>query len=194
MNPNFNIVAAKKKKLLLDVLTKKPLTLKTGMLSTPFLPSAFENEWKSFANYKLSTRVTPEFADVCDFIDNKVKAEFDESTVYSGLLRRKGDYPPLLSLTFPRDSVGRFETVVFKDDKTTKILLTEDNIKDVFCKGRDFLAEIECEKLWDFTAKDNVHRAGMIWNIKQVVIQPMDSEEGSEPDTSVPPIVVNLLV
>jgi hypothetical protein len=193
IKPNFKIVLAKKKKLLVDELTSKPLVLKTGMLSSPFLPSSFENEWKSFANYKLSVRVSPEFTDVCDYIDKEVKSDFDDSTVFSGLLRRKGDYPPLLSLSLPRDSLGRFETVVFGSDRVTKTLITEDNINQIFCKGRQFSAEIECEKLWEFTSKnDNTNRAGMTWNITQVLLAPEEKKEADD-DTVVPPIVVNLL-
>jgi hypothetical protein len=198
IKPIFKIVAAKKKKLVLDILTNKPLTLKTGILTTPFLPSSFENEWKSFANYKLSVRLLPEFIEVCDYIDNKIKEDLpcDESTVYSGLLRRKGDYPPLLYLSLPRDTLGRFETVVFESDKKTRILITEDNINDIFCKGREFLAEIECEKLWEFTSKDNVQRAGTTWNITQVVLQSTEDKKGPEEldnASSSAPIIINLL-
>lgn len=192
--PNFKIVDGKRKKLVIDAVTNKPLTLKTGLMYTPFLPNSYENTWSNFATYKLAVRVSNDFVGTCDYLDENIKKNYDESTVFTNMLKRKDDFPPLLNLNLPRDSQGRFETVVFESDKVTKHLITEQNINELFCKGRKFYAEIECEKLWEFTSKnDNQHRAGLSWILKQVVLEELEKKETETDYNNPTPIVVNLL-
>ena len=190
--PNFKIVDGKRKKLVIDTVTNAPLTLKTGLMYMPFLPNFYENTWSNFANYKLAVRVSDDFMKTCDYLDESISKNYDNSTIYTTMLKRKGDYPPLLNLTLPRDSQGRFETVVFESDRVTKHLITEQNINELFCKGRKFYAEIECEKLWEFTTKDdNQHRAGLSWILRQVVLEKQE-QKGTDYNNPTP-IVVNLL-
>lgn len=153
--------------------------MQTDRLYMPFGVSKFDNKWSGISDYSINCYVDNQFDLFCDSMDSKVIELLKDHTTseFTPSLRANKTFPKLFKLKLPRDSMGNFNVVGFDTD-TNKILITEDNVEEVFCKGREFKGLVQCEKIIDYAGKSRVS-----WMLTQMkYIEKGDDLEISEPE------------
>jgi hypothetical protein len=165
---------------------KEPLQLVTGKLYTPFGAKANQNSYSSFANCHIDcslnqskSEASVKYRESLEALDRKIIELIQENlgsfntgnqtfsaedipNIYSPMLRENKTYPKLMKITLPRDSKGNFECVIFDENKD-KVLIDENNLEEVLCKGKIFKGIVECAKIWYYNG-----RFGTSWNLKQL--------------------------
>lgn len=150
--------------------SNKPLQVTSGELYLPFGVSSWENKYSDYNDYSLQCYVdkTEGFQEFCEELNERIQNMSNESSMidttnvdFTPILKHNKDFPKLLKINLPRDRFGNFDFVVFDQD-SNKIMVTEDNIENIFCKKRTFKCIFENAKLWEYNGK-----IGTIWNMIQ---------------------------
>ncbi len=153
---------------------KKPLAFQSCRLFMPFGISKYENKWNGMYDYSVSCYVSDDFEVFMDTVDEKVKVilqDFTESEFQPSLKQNK-IYPKLLRLKLPRDSMGNFTFAVFDSTGQEKIMITEDNVEEVFCKKTQFKCIMESQKIIDWSEKCSIS-----WMLTQAKLIPRQEKE-----------------
>jgi len=175
---------------------KEPLQIVTGKLYTPFGAKVKQNNFSNFSSYYVdcslnqsNSNASVQYRESLEALDKKIieliqnslhlfnnasSSAEDVSNNYLPILRENKTFPKLMKITLSRDSKGNFDSVIF-DEKKEKILIDDNNLEDVLCKGKVFKTIIECAKVWYYNGN-----FGTIWNLKQLKFMentPMDAEK-----------------
>jgi hypothetical protein len=164
-NVNLDTITLCKSGKSLKILNenKKPLEMQSCKLYMPFDVSRFENKWSGMYDYSVSCYTDDSFKEFFSKLDKRVSdllSPFTESPLNDTLKQNK-DFPKLFRLKLPRDSYGNFNVVVF-DKNREKIMLTEENIEEIFCKKQTFKCTFQCEKISDWQGKSSI-----LWQMTQ---------------------------
>jgi hypothetical protein len=145
------------------------VSVSSGELYLPFGASCWENKRTDFDDYSVQCYVnkSEQFESYCQELSDKIESLcadslFDSSSVFTPMLKQNKDFPQLLKINLPRDRYGNFDFVVFDQD-SNKVMITEDNVNEIFCKKRTFKCIMECARIWEFNGK-----IGSVWNAVQV--------------------------
>lgn len=165
---------------------KEPLQLVTGKLYTPFGAKSVQNSYSPFTTCYIDcslnqskSEASVKYRESLEALDRKIAELISENlglfntgnstyspediaSIYSPILRENKSYPKLMKISLPRDSKGNFECVIFDENKE-KVLLEENNVEEVLCKGKIFKGIVECAKIWYYN-----ERFGTTWNLKQM--------------------------
>jgi hypothetical protein len=165
---------------------KEPLQLVTGKMYTPFGAKSNQNSYSSFTNCHIDcslnqskSEASVKYRESIEALDRKIIELIQDNlnyfntgnmtfqpedipNIYSPMLRENKTYPKLMKIALPRDSKGNFECVIFDENKE-KVLIEENNLEEVVCKGKIFKGIIECGKIWYYNG-----RFGTTWNLKQL--------------------------
>lgn len=168
------------------IYDKEPLQIVTGKLYTPFGVKIASNNYSAFSTCYIdcslnqsTSETSIKYSELLETLDNKIidlikdslhlfntgNLNFepeDIANIYSPMLRNNKTFPKLMKLMLSRDSRGNFESVIFNENKE-KIIINENSLEDVLCKGKIFKTIIECNKIWYYNG-----RFGTTWNIKQL--------------------------
>lgn len=177
---------AKSGRMVKVLYDKEPLQLVTGKLYTPFGVKVNQNSYSPFSTCHLDcslnqskSEASVKYRESLEALDKKIIELIQESlhlfntgnlsfqpedipNIYSPILRENKTYPKLMKITLPRDSKGNFECVIFDENKE-KVLIEENTVEEVLCKGKVFKSIIECCKVWYYNG-----RIGTTWNLKQL--------------------------
>jgi small-conductance mechanosensitive channel len=167
-------------------LNELPLEFSTSILYTPFGINKNINNYTHNNEYSINISVNSsdqenatKSREMLEKLDEKIKNLINDNLdffkveskwEYMSCYKNNKDYPKLMKLNFNRDKNGNFITHVFDSNKE-KILLNEENLEELFKKGSSFKAIINCAKVWSYN-----NRIGTIWNIKQLLISPPQTE------------------
>ncbi len=165
---------------------KEPLQLVTGKLYTPFGVKVNQNSYSSFTTCHLDcslnqskSEASVKYRESIEALDRKIIELIQDNlhlfntgntnyntgdipNIYSPMLRENKTYPKLMKISLPRDSKGNFECVIFDENKE-KVLIDDNNVEEVLCKGKIFKGIVESCKVWYFN-----NRFGTTWNLKQL--------------------------
>lgn len=165
---------------------KEPLQLVTGKLYTPFGVKVNQNSYSPFSTCHLDcslnqskSEASVKYRESLEALDRKIIELIQDSlhifntgnqtfsaddipNIYSPILRENKSYPKLMKITLPRDSKGNFECVIFNENKE-KVVIDENSVEEVLCKGKVFKTIVECGKVWYYNG-----RFGTTWNLKQL--------------------------
>lgn len=177
---------AKSGRMIKVLYDKEPLQLVTGKLYTPFGVKVNQNSYSPFSSCHLDcslnqskSEASVKYRESLEELDRKIIELIQESlhlfntgnqtfsaedipNIYSPILRENKTYPKLMKITLPRDSKGNFECVIFNENKE-KVVIDENSVEEVLCKGKVFKTIIECGKVWYYNG-----RFGTTWNLKQL--------------------------
>lgn len=156
--------------------SKANLKVATPKLSMMFLNSVTK-EWANFTEFSMDCNIKDDEEMLVEFSNNlkqriieENRSTYEEQSYFS-MVKENKNYPKLIKLVFPRDSQGNFETVVFDKEKN-KIMITEDNIEDIFKRYLSMKCIIECSKVWSVNGK-----YGLIWNVVQILCGDIETRE-----------------
>lgn len=150
--------------------SKGNLKVSTPKLILKFLNSTTK-EWANFTEFSMDCSIhdIEDENSLLEFSNNINKRIIEENRstyedqAYFSMIKENKNYPKMIKLVFPRDSNGNFETVVFDKEKN-KVMITEDNIEDIFKRNLTMKCIIECVKVWNVNSK-----YGLIWNVTQIL-------------------------
>ena len=176
----------------------EPVRITTSTLYSPFGVKMSKNDWSVHNEYYMSCLLNESksensesfkntIANIDQEIEKQVKENYeifntksktmDGNFVYSPILRENGTYPKLMTIDFPRDKNGNFESILY-DEQKNKMVLNESNIDTLLRKGRAFKAIIECVKVWYYNGK-----VGSKWRVVQLKFSEKNNKENSETDS-----------
>jgi hypothetical protein len=177
---------AKSGRMIKIMYGKEPLQLVTSKMYAPFGVKVNQNSYSPFATCHLDSSLNQskseasvKYRESIEALDRKIIELIQESlhlfntgnmnfqpedipNIYSPILRENKSYPKLMKITLPRDSKGNFECVIFDENKE-KLVISENTVEEVLCKGKIFKGIIECGKVWYYNG-----RFGTTWNLKQL--------------------------
>lgn len=166
-----------------------PLHIQLPHMYMPFNVRQNDNKssWSNYKEYQLDCSLqnkdlTEPFDNFMTKLNEKIANlinDFSEFQITctenncNSVMRKNGNYKPLLKLNVKRDADGDFESFIFNklviDEKiqNQKVVLKDSTIETVLKKGIVFIPSIECAKVYFF--KDNY---GTIWDLVQMLIFP----------------------
>lgn len=165
----LNLAKVRKSVKLVDS-TNKSFQVTSGELFLPFGVSSWENKYSDYNDYSVQCYVnkTEGFENFCEDLNAQIVDVLGKSSMFdtsnseiASILKQNKDFPKLLKINLPRDRFGNFDFVVFDED-SNKIMVTENNVDNIFCKKRTFKCIFENMKVWEYNG-----RIGTIWNMVQ---------------------------
>lgn len=162
-----------------------PFQLSTCKMYSPFGVNGKSTDYSPYTNWTIDCSINKsnmstqsKTEDLFNKLDDTVKqliktninsfpaaandTDIETDDFYSPILRQNKSYPRLMKMSFPRDRNGNILSVLFDEDGK-KLLLNDNNIEQLLCKGSVFKCILEFSKFWCFQ-----NRIGSTWNVIQM--------------------------